>query len=70
MQHVGALAQQRFDLVGHFGGRPQANRGPLGQRIGTVDALAIAAAFGLDADLPATAEIGGIVDAVAVRGHG
>ena len=65
MQHVDPLGQQRFDLVGHLRGAPRANGRAFGQRIGAVDAMAIAASLGLQPALPAFFEVGGVVDAVA-----
>ena len=61
MENVDALAEQRFHLLGHLGSRPRPNRRTLGQRIDAIAALAVAAALGLDADLPSETKIRGVV---------
>src|ERR1700674_261770 len=66
VKNVNPLLHQRLHFIDHGLGIAQAHRPTFDERLDTVDASAVAAALGLDADLPALREIALVVDQFAL----
>ena len=69
MQYINLPLQQRCDFICHLGRISQAMGLSLCQRIRAVDALPVASAFGLHADLPAAAKVDSVVHEIAFGGR-